>query len=323
MNSKFDFLKDLDISSLKITAPICIPTYKNRSEKSKSCIIRKLDALKDAQIYLFLYQDDYKESGYDKLKLEDKSNIHLVFLTVDEDSSDVNLDKNTIPGRSVRHKRKFMQLYMEKLNQDLFFMLDDDLDVVGKISCADPTDTRQSKQISLYETLAVWELEHRKNNYDLSTVNSPLGTCNPKDPVSNNQIVIQSYLINGKAFKNKQVYFQSRDDLNNDVVFSIDALNAGLNPVKINYLALFLVFTDGKNSLMSNLLRHKKSTIGSFLYCNGYMKIRYHADKELKLTLQKVYPKKWADFDYYKDIIETARAQRFDAYDEILKIFEE
>ncbi|MCQ2975053.1 MAG: hypothetical protein MJ211_09600 [Bacteroidales bacterium] len=321
MKNEFNFLNKLKIDELKITAPICIPTYKNRAEKSKTCIIRKLDALKDAEIYLFLYEDDYIASGYDKLDLN-KPNIHLVFLNVDENSTDVNLEKNTIPGRSVRYKRKFMQMYMEKMNIDLYFMLDDDLDVVGKISCADPNDERQSKQISLYETLAVWEWQHRQENWCLSTVNNPLGTCNPDKPYVSDQIVIQTYLINGKWFKEHNVYFQSRDDLNNDVIFSIDTLRAGGSPHKINYLATFLVFTDGNNSLMSNLQRHKKSTIGSFLYCNGAMKFMYHQDKDLQLTLQKVYPDTWKEFYNYKKIIDdvlNSGGTPNDAYDECLK----
>ena len=74
---ELDFLNEIDLENLKITVPVCIPTYKNREEKSKVNIIRKLDSLKDTEIYLFLYADDYIASGYDKLNLN-KPNIHLV-----------------------------------------------------------------------------------------------------------------------------------------------------------------------------------------------------------------------------------------------------
>jgi len=314
---ELDFLNDIDLENLKITVPVCIPTYKNREEKSKVNIIRKLDSLKNTEIYLFLYADDYIASGYDKLNLN-KPNIHLVFLNIDTNIKDVDLDTFSIPGRSVRYKRKFMQMYMEKMNIPLYFMLDDDLDVVGKVTCTDHNDERQSKQISLYQTLALWEQEHRKHSWCLSTVNNPLGTCNPDKVFVEDQIVIQTYLINGEWFKEHKVYFQCRDDLNNDVIFSVDTLRAGGHPVKINYLATFLVFTDGKNSLMSNLPRHKKSTIGSFLYCKGYMKFCYHEDKELKLTLQKCYPKVWDEYSSYKDTIENALKNGKDPYDECL-----
>ena len=66
---------------------------------------------------------------------------------------------------------------------------------------------------------------------------------------------------------------------------------------------------DGNNSLVSSLNKHKISTIGTYSYCKGAMRMYYFPDKELKLTLRRCYPKIDSNYNTLMDIIKNALEQ--------------
>lgn len=315
----FEFIRQYDLNkeNMKVNIPICIPSYKNR----KGNIIQKLDVLKDMPIYLFLYEDDYEVSGYSNLNLEDKPNVHIIKLKV---GPTLDISKNQVPWKSLRVKRAFIQRYMED-KADMYFMSDDDVLDSGKLVNADPEDQRTTKTISLYQMLAIWEDYHKKHtDWSMSTCTSNIAVahCKEEKMFSNNATVIQIFLMNGKLLKENNLYFEATDNWCEDIAFSFRCIWAGKDPKKINWLAYFVGNQDGNNSLVSSLNKHKISTIGTYSYCKGAMRMYYFPDKELKLTLRRCYPKIDSNYNTLIDIIRNSQATGQDPYDACLKWWE-
>ena len=294
------------------TSPVCIPSYKLR----KNCLPYKLETFKDLPVFLFIYENDYSVSGYDKLNLT--PNTTIVKLTVDENTTDVDVDKLTLPKRSIRIKRRFIQKYMERLNYTRYFMLDDDLSHTGKITDIDPLNTRKSYSIPLYELLGRWEQYHTEHHLHLSGLGNSMEVCGPKKVFTNQQRIIQAYLIDKDWFKNKEVYFLCRDDLNNDLCFSYDCIKAGGNPVKLNFISCSPIYSDGINSTTSYLQKHKISTIGTIKYCEGHVTLEYKEDKNLKLTTKWCYNKVDKEL---MELIQMFEYAELNVYDELVKHF--
>ena len=108
-------LKELEsYNNWKNESPVCpivIPSYKLRSNSW----IRKLNEISDNDIYVFVYDDDFVESGYDKLKVND--NVHFV--------------KIHATWRDLPKKRYFIQKYMLNLKDVKYYiMIDDDIDIL-------------------------------------------------------------------------------------------------------------------------------------------------------------------------------------------------
>lgn len=310
----YDFIRNYDLNkdNLQCKIPICIPSYKNR----KNNVIRNLQIFKDMPIYLFLYEDDYEKSGYDKLGLENMSNVHIIKLKVGDT---LDISKNQVPWKSLRCKRAFIQRYMED-KADMYFMSDDDVLNEGKIVNADPEDARTTKSISLYQLLAIWADYHSQHNWSMSTCTSNIAVahCKENKMWSNNATVIQIFLMNGKLLKENNLYFEATDEWCEDVAFSFRCIWKGLDPKKINWLAYFVGNQDGNNSLVSSLNKHKISTIGTYMYCKGNMRMHYFPDKDLKLTLRRCYPKVDSNYEKLSKIILEAKTNGQDPYDECL-----
>lgn len=313
-SSAYDFIKiyDQNKTNMKVNIPICIPSYKNR----KNNIIQKLSVLKDMEVYLFLYEDDYVISGYDKLKLEEKPNVHIILLKV---TGELNIEKQSVPWKSLRCKRAFIQRYMENVS-DYYFMSDDDILPEGKMVNTDCEDQRTTKTIPIYEMLAIWENYHKQHNWSMSTLTSNIAVahCKENKMWSNNATVIQIFLMNGKLLKENNLYFEATDKWCEDVAFSFRCIWKGIDPKKINWLAYFVGNQDGNNSLVSSLNKHKISTIGTYMYCKGNMRMHYFPDKDLKLTLRRCYPKVDSNYEKLSKIILEAKANGQDPYDECL-----
>ena len=102
-------------SSLKLEYPVCVPSYKFRDE---AWLVHNLDKL-DTTVYLFVYEDDYVTSGYNEFQWS--NNVTIVKIK-EQDFKDLN-----IRWRGIQPKRRYMQLYMNKLGIHNYFMIDDDL----------------------------------------------------------------------------------------------------------------------------------------------------------------------------------------------------
>ena len=95
--------------------PVCIPSYKNREITKK--LFSQLSTFDD--VYLFVYDFDYKESGYDKLELP--SNVKVIQINIDRDFKKYNVKRTDLST-----KRCFIFDYMTSLGIDTYISIDDD-----------------------------------------------------------------------------------------------------------------------------------------------------------------------------------------------------
>ena len=122
MPKTIDFIENENIEGLIDYAeknielnPICIPSYKFRKEAK---LVR--DNPFSSKVYVFVYEDDYTESGYDSYDGY-KGNIEIVKI------SKKDFEENGLTWRGLAPKRVFIQRYMKKLGIKKYFMIDDDI----------------------------------------------------------------------------------------------------------------------------------------------------------------------------------------------------
>ena len=96
-------------------APVCIPSYKFRKEAK---LVRNNPF--SSKVYVFVYEDDFVESGYDKYDGY-KGDIEFVKI------SKKDFEDNGFTWRGIAPKRAFIQRYMRKLGIKKYFMIDDDI----------------------------------------------------------------------------------------------------------------------------------------------------------------------------------------------------
>ena len=96
-------------------APICIPSYKFRKGAK---LVR--DNPFSSKVYVFVYEDDYEASGYDKYDGY-KGDMEIVKISKED------FERAGLVWRGLSPKRIYIQRYMRKLGIGKFFMLDDDI----------------------------------------------------------------------------------------------------------------------------------------------------------------------------------------------------
>ena len=251
-----------------LTIPLAIPSYKNR----QSCILRKPEFLPKTSIYVFVYDDDFTASGYDRLTLPD----NVQFVKIHES------------WRGLAPKRLFIQKYMEKIT-DRFFMVDDDMLPKGRIAEYDDSSTRRARNIMLADIFKVWERFHLENNLVCSTLCQSVITGHALDSGklrAENSMSYGTFLVDCKAMKERGVEFNPSAYYMEDVMYSISCHKAGIDITKLQFLTIeFCKKTDLSIEATSD--KWKRKTINSYLACGGLMKFRYSPKRDLKIDLVK------------------------------------
>ena len=198
--------------------PIVIPSYKLRSHSW----VRKLNEISDNDIYVFVYDDDFVKSGYDKLKVN--NNVHFVKIHAN--------------WRSIQKKRYFIQKYMLNLKHIKYYiMMDDDINVI-KLTSTIPG--KYAPKIPIKQGL--WVLsktgeKYKNSDYFCITTSSvdmrPVHFMREQKYATENRLSCQVFL-----FYNKGIYFRDCENYSEDIVIWFDALNNNKKWLSINFLTM-------------------------------------------------------------------------------------
>lgn len=225
--------------------PIVIPSYKLRSHSW----IRKLNEISDNDIYVFVYDDDYVKSGYDKLKVND--NVHFV--------------KIHATWRSIQKKRYFIQNYMLNLKHIKYYiMMDDDINIT-KLTSTIPG--KYAPKVPIKQCL--WVLskigeKYKDSDYFCITTSSgdmrPVHFMREQKYATENRLSFQVFL-----FYNNGIYFRDCDKCFEDIVIWFDALNNNKKWLSLNFLTMYdsRAGTE-EDSLTSNRSRFADSFCNTF-----------------------------------------------------------
>lgn len=260
-------LKELEsYNNWKNESPVCpivIPSYKLRSNSW----VRKLNEISDNDIYVFVYDDDYVKSGYDKLKVND--NVHFV--------------KIHETWRDLPKKRYFIQKYMLNLKHIKFYiMIDDDINIT-KLTSTIPG--KYAPMVPIKQ--ALWVLSKVGEKYkDSDYIAIVTSRCDMRSVhfmreqkyATENRIASNVFL-----FYNNGIYFRDTEKIAEDIIVWFDAYNNNKKWLSLNFLTMYdsNAGTE-KNSLTSNNSRFYTLIYNSFKILKDKMYI--------KKTKMKGYP---------------------------------
>jgi hypothetical protein len=240
----------------KMTIPLAIPSYKNR----KTCILRTPEALPDTDVYVFVYDDDFVNSGYDKLAVPP----NVKFVKIYES------------WRGLAPKRQFIQRYMEKFT-DRFFMVDDDMRPTGRITEYDENSTKMARNIPLADVFKVWERYHLENNLQCSTSAESVVAGHVLDTGklrAENSMSYGSFLVDCKLMRERGVEFNPCIKYTEDSIYSVDCYKAGINITKVMFICID--FNQNINySIEATIDKWEMKNIETYLACGGLLKFKY------------------------------------------------
>ena len=252
-------LKELEsYNNCKNESPICpivIPSYKLRSHSW----VRKLNEISDNDIYVFVYDDDYVKSGYDKLKVN--NNVHFV--------------KIHETWRSIQKKRYFIQKYMLNLKDVKYYiMIDDDIDIM-KLTSTKPG--KYAPKVPIKQ--ALWVLSKVGEKYENSDyIAIVTSRCDMRSVhfmreqkyATENRIASNVFL-----FYNNGVYFRDTEKIAEDIIVWFDAFNNNKKWLSLNFLTMYDSNAGSeKVSLTSNNSRFADLIYNSFKILKDKMYIK-------------------------------------------------
>ena len=252
-------LKELETyNNWKNESPICpivIPSYKLRAHSW----VRKLNEISDNDIYVFVYDDDYVKSGYDKLKVN--NNVHFVKIHAN--------------WRSIQKKRYFIQKYMLNLKDVKYYiMIDDDIDIM-KLTSTKPGKYAPNVPIKQ----ALWVLSKVGEKYENSDyIAIVTSRCDMRSVhfmreqkyATENRIASNVFL-----FYNNGIYFRDTEKIAEDIIVWFDAFNNNKKWLSLNFLTMYDSNAGSeKVSLTSNNSRFADLIYNSFKILKDKMYIK-------------------------------------------------
>ena len=252
-------LKELETyNNWKNESPICpivIPSYKLRSHSW----VRKLNEISDNDIYVFVYDDDFVISGYDKLKVN--NNVHFVKIHAN--------------WRDLPKKRYFIQKYMLNLKDVKYYiMIDDDIDIM-KLTSTKPGKYAPNVPIKQ----ALWVLSKVGAKYENSDyIAIVTSRCDMRSVhfmreqkyATENRIASNVFL-----FYNNGIYFRDTEKIAEDIIVWFDAFNNNKKWLSLNFLTMYDSNAGSeKVSLTSNNSRFADLIYNSFKILKDKMYIK-------------------------------------------------
>ena len=249
------------------TIPIVIPSYKNR----KGCIVQELNKLSDNDIYVFVYENDYTESGYDKY--DNQPNVHFVKIPAD------------CGWRCLQRKRYFIQKYFEtKPDIHDYIMVDDDI-CGGKMWIIDG----EKIKVPLKNYLGV--LAYAFCSVKDRSYGGPAGTDQEfghwdRKEFVYNSIFYQTFCISNDYVRNGGVLFRDIDNICEDIILNYDLLNNGGKTSSFRWLLSEFGFRDAKNSVASYYEKTYRINIESIKIMKQQTKITATSSKQFPLAIK-------------------------------------
>lgn len=247
--------------------PIVIPSYKNR----KGCIVQELHKLSDNDIYVFVYENDYTESGYDKY--DNQPNVHFVKIPAD------------CGWRCLQRKRYFIQKYFEtKPDIHDYIMVDDDI-CGGKMWTIDG----EKIKVPLKNYLGV--LAYAFCSVKDRSYGGPAGTDQEfghwdRKEFVYNSIFYQTFCISNDYVRNGGVLFRDTDNICEDIILNYDLLNNGGKTSSFRWLLSEFGFRDAKNSVASYYEKTYRINIESIKIMKQQTKITATSSKQFPLAIK-------------------------------------
>lgn len=254
-----NYIKD-NLNKLEPTIPVVIPSYKNR----KDCIVKTLDKVSKNDIYVFVYENDYIESGYDVF--DNKPNVHFIKIKCD--------------WRSIQKKRHFIQNYMLGLeNVHDYIMMDDDV-VEGRVITI---DGKGHNHTPLINYLGALEYAHKslgeKRTYSCgASSNIELGHWKDKKIFKkDNGQLFCVYAISNDFVRSSKIMFKDVENINEDCVLSFDLFKAGYSRINFPWLRFLLIHEGAKGySIASSNTKHYLNVINTLSIFREHSKLIYN-----------------------------------------------
>lgn len=254
-----NYIKD-NLTKLEPTIPVVIPSYKNR----KDCIVKTLDKVSKNDIYVFVYENDYIESGYSVF--DNKPNVHFIKIKGD--------------WRSIQKKRNFIQNYMLGLeNVHDYIMMDDDV-VEGRVITIDGISHNHTPLINY---LGALEYAHKslgeKRTYSCgASSNIELGHWKDnKIFKKDNGQLFCVYAISNDFVRTSKIMFKDVEDINEDCVLSFDLFKAGYSRINFPWLRFLLIHEGAKGySIASSNTKHYLNVINTLSIFREHSKLIYN-----------------------------------------------
>lgn len=267
-----------ECSKTDLLYPICIPSYKNR--KIAEFLKLVLSKEREETFYIFLYEDDYFESKYNEYKIP--KNVNLVIITKEE------FKKRNIRWRGIQPKRKFIQQYMNELNIDKYFVVDDDIKEYGVYS----GDQRQNKCKSRYvEKIHIFDLlkciQYVSNLYNAAMCSASLIDLEVQffkfKHIVKPWLCCGCILVNGKLLKDNSIYYTD-DKIHEDHKMFIDCMKNDLVTIAL------CGFSHKANDLKSSSTYDRfELNIRDFIELYPYVKMKYNKKDSFFFTSPKIF----------------------------------
>ncbi len=258
-NNELDTLNYIkeNLNTLEPTIPIVIPSYKNR----KDCIVKTLDKVSKNDIYVFVYEDDYVESGYDVF--DNKPNVHFIKIKCD--------------WRSIQKKRYFIQNYMLGLeNVHDYIMIDDDV-IEGRVVTVDGISHNHTPLINFLGALEYAHKSLGENRTYSCGASSNIELGHWKDNKifkKDNGQLFCVYAISNDFVRTSKIMFKDVEDINEDCVLSFDMFKAGYNRINFPWIRCLIIHEGAKGySLASSPQKHYKNVINTLTLLRENSKI--------------------------------------------------
>lgn len=266
-----------ECSKTKILYPICIPSYKNR--KIADFLKLALSKERDEIFYVFVYEDDYIESKYNEYEIP--KNVNFVIITEEE------FKKRNIRWRGIQPKRKFIQQYMNELNIDKYFVVDDDIREYGVYSGKERQNkckSRYTEKIHIFDLLKC--IQYVSDTYDATMCSASLNEFETQffkfKHIVKTWLSCMCVLINGKYLQDHNIVYSDKN-MHEDHKIFIDCM-------KNNLVSIALCgFSHKANDLKANSTYDRFDlNIRDFIELYPYVKMKYNKKDSFFFTLPKI-----------------------------------
>lgn len=218
--------------------PMCIRTYKNRVNS----LLGNLKEFGNREIHIFLYDFDYKESGYDKYGWENMKNVHI---------HKINLEKEFFPKgwtRSTQSKLAYIQDTMTDLGIKKFQMFDDDLKMKvnmcnGKKKFYEKYNkwSQNKIEISLPQALQIEEyLLENTQNWGIAGFGGDLSSCwyDEKEIFKRNSLPTRIITVNNELLNQNNLHFTPDKKYHEDMDMCIKVIQKGMISPLFEFFAI-------------------------------------------------------------------------------------
>jgi hypothetical protein len=262
-----NYIKD-NWKNLEPSIPVVIPSYKNR----EGSIIRHLEDLSNNDIYVFVYENDYTESGYDKF--DNKPNIHFVKIPAN------------CGWRCLQRKRYFIQEYFKKHPEiHDYIMVDDDIKC-GKMWTI---DGQRITNMTLKNYLGV--MAYAFCTIENRTYGGPAGTEMEfghwdRKEFMYNSIFYQTFCISNDYIINGGVQFRDSDNICEDIIMNFDLLNKGDKTNSFRWMLSEFGLRDAKKSVASYFEKTYIINVESIKIMKDKTKITATSSKQFPMAIK-------------------------------------